>query len=119
MKKTELTFKPLVFEGIRKFVTSPVAASVHKTAPNRVVLRISAEVAKKAGLKSGEPLTPFVDESNRALLLLEGVRPLPAAGRWPICFPARCKSRASPCTNAARGGSWCWCRNCNPDPRTP
>ena len=82
MNNTEYSFTPVSFPSAKRHaVAAPVAASVHKTCLTRVNIRISSDVAKRAKLEAGMCLTPFLDEKNRALLLIEGQRPLPESAR--------------------------------------
>ncbi len=79
--KTEFSFKPLVLNCKRKQCLAPVAASVRKTAKDWVTIRFRSEVLKKLGWKKGDVITPFADEQNRALLLLNDQRPVPESAR--------------------------------------
>jgi hypothetical protein len=78
---SEYSFTPVKFQGLKQTCPSPVAASVHKSSPTRLTLRISADLAKKSKLQAGHLLTPFVDLPARALLFIEGQRPIPDTAR--------------------------------------
>ena len=78
---SDYSFRPVEFKSAKRSVKSPIAASVHKTCPTRVVFRITAEVAKRAKIQPGMLLTPFLDPEHRALLLIEGQRPIPDSAR--------------------------------------
>lgn len=82
--KTEFSFR--VLESTMKIAhcPAPVAASVRKSAKRWVTIRFDKKTSEMAGLKIGDSatvLTPFLDESNRALLLLSGQRPIPPSSR--------------------------------------
>ena len=87
------SFKPVQFTKVRRMITAPVAASVRKSNTRLVNIRIDAATAKRCGFAPGELITPFVDIANRAVLLLSGQRPLPAAAR-----PIRSKGSAKSTT---------------------
>jgi hypothetical protein len=78
--KTEYAFKALNFK-VKQAVTTPVAASVRKSQPTYVLIRIDAATAKKTQFRAGSILSPFVDEANRAILLLSDQRPTPPGAR--------------------------------------
>lgn len=74
MKKTsEFSFREVILPGINR-VAAPVAASVRKSDPGSLVIRLSAELVKSCGFKKDDLLTPYVDVENRAVLLISGVR---------------------------------------------
>jgi len=81
MSTTAFSFTPVKFASIRQLCTAPLSYSVHKTTPNRVSIRIRADVVKKCGLKPGAKLAPFLDVANKAVLLLQDQRPEPASAR--------------------------------------
>jgi hypothetical protein len=61
-------FSPMEFK-MRQQVKSPVAASVRKSSPRYVSVRISGEIAKKVGLKKGDFVNVFADEKGGAFLI--------------------------------------------------
>lgn len=78
---TPYSFKAITFSNVRVAITNPVAASVRKSNPRLVNIRISADLAKKCAFQPNELITPFVDVENRAILLLSGQRPMPKSAR--------------------------------------
>jgi len=78
--KTEFAFKALNVQ-VKQPVAAPVAASVRKSQPRYVLIRIDAATVKKTQFREGSILSPFVDEANRAILLLSDQRPTPPGAR--------------------------------------
>jgi hypothetical protein len=78
---TPYSFKAITFSNVRAIIPNPVAASVRKSNPKLVNIRIAADLAKKCAFKPNELITPFVDAENRAVLLLSGQRPAPKSSR--------------------------------------
>jgi hypothetical protein len=79
--KSDYSFKPVAFHGVRVYTHDPVAAAVRGSTKNRVTIRLSAEIVKKCAFKEGDLLTPFVDMEHRAVLLLSDQRPVPSSAR--------------------------------------
>ena len=77
----EFSFKPVTLKSPRPVCHAPVAATVRKCRPGWVSLRINGEVMKRTGWKAGAVLSPFLDETNRAILLLSDQRPIPDGSR--------------------------------------
>lgn len=81
-KKTEFSFKKMEYTGQVTYCPAPVAASVRKSSPRWVTMRIDKKTAKVMDIKIGQSLlTPFIDEENRALLFVSDQRPVPKTAR--------------------------------------
>jgi hypothetical protein len=88
--KTEFSFR--VMDGPKRIALcpAPVAAAVRRSAKRWIVIRFDKQTSKAAGLKTGTLLTTFIDEGNRALLLLSDQRPIPPCSRRVYGKEAQC-----------------------------
>lgn len=79
--KSPFSFKAYTAVPKNTSCPAPVAASVRASRENWVCFRINKETSKTLQIKPGTLLSPFIDEPNRAILLLSDQRPTPVGAR--------------------------------------